>query len=60
MGTSEEFADLITLVCQYRIIPAIHIELPLSRWVEAFDIMRRGEQFGKIVLRISEVDQAKL
>jgi len=51
MGTHEDFRDVTTLLWNGKLRPVIDRVMPLSRGKEAYAILERGEQFGKIVLR---------
>lgn len=53
MGSDRDFAAMLAAVEQHQIRPVVDSVFPLAQYAEAFERMRRGEQFGKIVLRIS-------
>lgn len=53
MGSPGEFAAMVEFVGRHRLRPVIGDVLPFDRAAEAFDLMERGGQFGKIVLTIS-------
>ncbi|MBN9398723.1 MAG: zinc-binding dehydrogenase ['Candidatus Kapabacteria' thiocyanatum] len=53
MGTSVDFGDMISFVADKQIVPEVDSVIPLDRVVEAFDRMRMGAQYGKLVVRIS-------
>ncbi|KLN52823.1 zinc-binding dehydrogenase [Variovorax paradoxus] len=50
MGSPRDFAAMVGLVESSGIQPIVDRALPLSRANEAYGIVDRGEQFGKIVL----------
>jgi NADPH:quinone reductase-like Zn-dependent oxidoreductase len=50
MGTHQDFRELTTLLWSGKLRPVIDRVMPLSRGKEAYGILERGEQFGKIVL----------
>ena len=50
MGSHQDFRDVIALLREGRLKPVIDRVMPLSEGIEAYRIMERGEQFGKIVL----------
>jgi zinc-binding alcohol dehydrogenase/oxidoreductase len=50
MGTHQDFRDVAALLWAGKLVPVIDRIMPLSRGVEAYGMMERGEQFGKIVL----------
>lgn len=52
MGTPEEFAAMVQFVTSRRLKPVVSDVMPLARAAEAFELMERGGQFGKIVIRI--------
>ncbi len=53
MGSPEDWKALIDFVVQHQVKPVVSDVFPLERASEAFDLMERGGQFGKIVLKIS-------
>jgi NADPH:quinone reductase-like Zn-dependent oxidoreductase len=50
MGTHQDFRDVAALLWAGKLKPVIDRIMPLSEGVEAYRMMERGEQFGKIVL----------
>jgi len=50
MGTHQDFRDVTALLWAGQLKPVIDRVMPLSEGREAFAVMERGEQFGKIVL----------
>jgi NADPH:quinone reductase-like Zn-dependent oxidoreductase len=50
MGSHQDFNDVTTLLWKGKLRPVIDRVMPLSRGKEAYAILERGEQFGKIVL----------
>ena len=50
MGTHQDFREVTTLLWQGKLRPVIDRVVPLSRGKEAYAVLERGEQFGKIVL----------
>jgi zinc-binding alcohol dehydrogenase/oxidoreductase len=53
MGTADEFHAMTHFVAQKELRPVVSEVLPLERCAEAFALMERGGQFGKIVVQIS-------
>lgn len=53
MGSPADWGGLIDFVGKHQLKPIISDVLGLDRAGEAFDLMQRGGQFGKIVLKIS-------
>ncbi|QJW91823.1 zinc-binding dehydrogenase [Spirosoma taeanense] len=54
MGTEHEFADMIAFVADKKIVPVLDEVLPLSDAKHAFEKMNAGQQFGKIILKITD------
>jgi zinc-binding alcohol dehydrogenase/oxidoreductase len=52
MGSAEDWAALTEFVGRHRVKPVVETIFPFARAPEAFDLMERGGQFGKIVIRI--------
>jgi NADPH:quinone reductase-like Zn-dependent oxidoreductase len=50
MGGHQDFRDINRLLWSGKLRPIIDRVMPLSQGKEAYAIMERGEQFGKIVL----------
>jgi NADPH:quinone reductase-like Zn-dependent oxidoreductase len=50
MGSHQDFNDVTTLLWKGKLRPVIDRVMPLSRGKEAYAILERGKQFGKIVL----------
>lgn len=54
MGNDQEFADMIAFVAKYEVQPMISSVRPLSEIVSAFDEIKEGKQFGKLVIKIAD------
>lgn len=52
MGNDEEFADMLKLITDNQIVPVVDSIYELKDANEAAQRMQRGEQFGKIVLKV--------
>lgn len=52
MGSPREFRAMLTFVAQHKIVPVVDSVFPLPEGNIAFEKMEKGEQFGRIVLRI--------
>ncbi len=52
MGSDEEFAAMIKFTEKYSIQPIIDSTRPLDEIISAFDDMKAGKQFGKILIDI--------
>jgi zinc-binding alcohol dehydrogenase/oxidoreductase len=50
MGGPADWAAMTEFVARHRIVPVLSEVLPLARAADAFALMERGGQFGKIVL----------
>jgi len=50
MGTHQDFRDVMELVWAGKLKPVVDRVMPLSEGRAAFEVLERGEQFGKIVL----------
>jgi NADPH:quinone reductase-like Zn-dependent oxidoreductase len=50
MGTHQDFRDVISLLWAGKLKPVIDRVMPLSQGREAYEILEKGKQFGKIVL----------
>ena len=53
MGSAQDFADMLALVTEKRIVPVVDEVLPLSDGEAALRRLDAGTQFGKVVLKIS-------
>ena len=52
MGSPGDWTAMTSYVAQYGIKPVVSEVVPLAQAGEAFDLMERGGQFGKIVVRM--------
>ncbi len=55
LGSLEEFRELLRLFLDGRLVPVVDRVLPLTRAVEALDILEGARQVGKIVLDTTAV-----
>jgi zinc-binding alcohol dehydrogenase/oxidoreductase len=53
MGSPEDWAAMVAFVNANKIKPVVSALLPIEHAEEAFGLMERGAQFGKIVLTVS-------
>jgi zinc-binding alcohol dehydrogenase/oxidoreductase len=53
MGSPRDWAAMMAFVTERRIRPVVSEVFPIARAAEAFALMERGEQFGKIVVTIA-------
>jgi zinc-binding alcohol dehydrogenase/oxidoreductase len=52
MGTEQDFADMLALVEESKLVPVVDQVFPLAEGEKALRRMADGQQFGKIVLQI--------
>ncbi len=52
MGNDDEFVQMVELINQYQIKPIIDSVRPFDEAISAFDEMKAGKQFGKLVIGI--------
>ena len=52
MGSDEDFGKMIALCNEHQIIPVLDKTFDFTDAVAAFDRMKNGEQFGKIIVKI--------
>jgi len=52
MGSPRDWEAMATFVGRLHLRPVVSKAFPLERGAEAFALMERGEQFGKIVVKI--------
>jgi len=54
MGSDSEFAAIVDELRAGRLFPPIDSEFPLERGADAFARLKSGEQFGKVVVTVSD------
>lgn len=52
MGSPSDFAAMTELVSRRAIHPVVSEVFPLDKVAQAFDLLERGEQFGKVIIRL--------
>jgi NADPH:quinone reductase-like Zn-dependent oxidoreductase len=52
MGSPADWAAMNAFVAEHKIKPVVSEVFPLARAAEAFALMERGGQFGKIVVKM--------
>lgn len=58
MGSTQDLKDATDFLSEHRIVPVVsHVLDGLEAAEEGFELMERGDQFGKIVIQLS--DQAQ-
>ncbi|KAG0696697.1 hypothetical protein DFH29DRAFT_950106 [Suillus ampliporus] len=61
MGSYKDLTDATKFVSEHRIVPVVsHVLEGFEAAEEGFELMKRGDQFGKIVIRINDKVDAKL
>ncbi len=61
MGSKNEFGNMVRFVAEHKIRPVVHKSYNgLQRAEEAFDEMKNGTQFGKLVILLTEESLSKL
>ncbi|KAG6864650.1 hypothetical protein C0991_008067 [Blastosporella zonata] len=59
MGSHQDLIDATNFLAEHRIVPVIsHVLNGLEAAEQGFEIMKRGDQFGKIVVKISPTSSA--
>jgi zinc-binding alcohol dehydrogenase/oxidoreductase len=53
MGSPADWRAMTTFVAKHKLRPVVSEVFPLERANEAFDLMEKGEQFGKIVVKVA-------
>jgi NADPH:quinone reductase-like Zn-dependent oxidoreductase len=53
MGSPADWHAMAEIVALHRIKPVVSAVFPLARGAEAFALMERGGQFGKIVVEMA-------
>jgi D-arabinose 1-dehydrogenase-like Zn-dependent alcohol dehydrogenase len=60
MGSHKDLVDATDFITKHRLAPIVsHVIEGLESAEEGFELMKRGEQFGKIVIRLG-AGRAKL
>ncbi|HMA40498.1 MAG TPA: zinc-binding dehydrogenase, partial [Gemmatimonadales bacterium] len=54
MGNAAEYREIVRRLGEGQLRPVMDSEFPLERTREAFERMSRGEQMGKIAVRIGD------
>jgi len=52
MGNDEEFAQMVDFINKHQLKPIIDSVRPFDEAISAFDEMKAGKQFGKLVLTL--------
>jgi NADPH:quinone reductase-like Zn-dependent oxidoreductase len=54
MGSPGDWAAMTAFVVERKLKPVVSEVFPMERAADAFGLMERGEQFGKIVIRVAQ------
>jgi zinc-binding alcohol dehydrogenase/oxidoreductase len=54
MSNRREFAEVIELIFERKLHPVIDKVFPLEQASAAYERLDKGEQFGKVLLKISD------
>ena len=57
MGSAKEFTAMVKLIDQSKLLPVVDSVRPFAKTPEAFEEMRHGKQFGKLVIDIGTKSQ---
>jgi D-arabinose 1-dehydrogenase-like Zn-dependent alcohol dehydrogenase len=58
MGSRQDLIDATNFIAQHRVVPVVsHVLDGLESAEEGFKLMERGDQFGKIVIRLRHDDK---
>lgn len=61
MGSLKDLVDATMFMSEHHIVPVVsHVLDGLEAAEEGFELMKCGDQFGKIVIRINDKVNAKL
>lgn len=61
MGSVKDFIDATKFLSEQRIVPVVsHVLEGLEAAEEGYELLKRGDQFGKIVIKIDDKASAKL
>ncbi len=61
MGSLQDMRDATAFLEEHRIVPVVsHVLEGLESAEEGFEILKKGDQFGKVVIRIEEKRPGKL
>lgn len=61
MGSHKDLIDATNFITKHRLVPIVsHVIEGLEKAEQGFELMKRGQQFGKIVIRLGGVGKARL
>jgi NADPH:quinone reductase-like Zn-dependent oxidoreductase len=53
MGSPSDWTMMVTFVAMHRLKPIVSDVVPMERAAKAFELLERGGQFGKVVVRVA-------
>lgn len=53
MGTDQEFEEMVAFIEEHQIHPIMEEPMPFAQIMRAFDMMKEGQQFGKLAVEMS-------
>jgi len=57
MGSKQDMKDATDFLAAHRIVPIVsHVLDGLKSAEEGFELLRRGDQFGKVVIKLRQAD----
>jgi NADPH-dependent curcumin reductase CurA len=60
MGSHQDLRNATAFIAQHRIVPIVsHVLDGLESAEEGFELIKRGEQFGKVVIKLRHPDANK-
>lgn len=60
MGSRQDLIDATKFIAEHQIVPVVsHVLNGLESADEGFELIKRGEQFGKIVIKVRHDAQTK-
>ena len=61
MGSHKDLIDATEFITKHRITPIVSRVIEgLEKAEDGFELIKKGDHFGKIVIRIGDADKAKL
>ena len=61
MGSHKDLIDATNCLSQHNIVPIVsHVLDGLESAEQGFQLLQRGEQFGKVVIRIRHEDESQV
>ena len=59
LGSHQDLLDATAFLSDHRIVPVVtHVLEGLEQTEEGFDLIRKGNQFGKVVINIASIPSA--